>query len=148
MMVLASWIYRIRLNWVAKQELFRPPLGRLLAAFGAIPINRDSPRKALVEIIRAFRERDHLVLAMAPEGTREKTERWKPGFYYIAKGAGVPIVLSYIDYQRKVVGIGPLIEPSGDMEADLQIMQEFYRDKVARYPEKKTLPLGDEQPAS
>ncbi len=147
MMVMASWIFRIRLNWVGKQELFRPPVAALLKAVGGLPIDRDSPRKALVGIIRAFREREHLILVMAPEGTREKTDRWKPGFYYIAKGAGVPVVLSYIDYQRKVVGIGPVVELSGDMEADLQIMQDFYRDKVARYPEKKTLPLGDEQTA-
>ncbi|MBZ0302116.1 MAG: lysophospholipid acyltransferase family protein [Anaerolineae bacterium] len=148
MLVFAMCIFRTRLYWMAKHTLFRPPFGGLVRALGGVPINRESPRGAVKEIIRTFSERDRQILVVAPEGTRGKSERWKTGFYYIAQGADVPLVLAYIDYARKVVGVGPTIEPSGDMAADMQIIHEFYVDKVARYPDKRTLPLGDGVPQS
>lgn len=144
MMVVGAWYFRLKLNWVAKHTLFRPPFAGLLRALGGVPIDRDSPRRALVQMIKALRDNERQILVVAPEGTRHKTEGWKSGFYYIAKGANVPMVLAYLDYARKVVGIGPVVYPSGDEAADMRIIHEFYKDKAARYPEKRTLPLGDD----
>ena len=81
-----------------------------------------------------FKNRQELFLAIAPEGTREKVEAWRTGFYYIAHGARVPIVPCYIDYDRKVIGTGPTIDPSGDLAADLQAIQSFYAGITAKNP--------------
>ena len=67
-----------------------------------------------------------LQLVVPPEGTRDKTRYWKTGFYHIAEAAGVPIVLSYMDYGRKVTGIGPLFVPTGDIDADMLRIKAFY----------------------
>lgn len=143
MLVLGAWLFRLKLYWMGKHTLFRAPFGWLLKAFGGVPIDRRAPRGAVQQMIQAFRDHERQILVVAPEGTRRKSDRWKSGFYYIAQGANVPIVLAYIDYARKVVGIGPVIHPSGDQDGDMRIIHEFYKDKVARYPEQKTLPLGD-----
>lgn len=143
MLVLGAWLFGLKLHWMGKHTLFRAPFGWLLKAFGGVPIDRRAPRGAVQQMIQAFHEHERQILVVAPEGTRGKTDRWKTGFYYIAQGADVPMVLAYIDYARKVVGIGPVIHPSGDQAADMRLIHEFYKDKVARYPEKKTLPLGD-----
>lgn len=138
----AAWLFRVRLRWMGKQSLFRPPLGWLLRWLGGVPIDRSGPRRAVQQMVDTFSQHDRLALLVTPEGTRGKAERWKTGFYYIAQGAGVPIVLAYIDYRRRVIGIGPIIQPDGDLDADLRLMHTFYSDKAARYPDKVTLPLG------
>jgi len=144
MLVLGAWLFGLKLHWMGKHTLFRAPFGWLLKAFGGVPIDRRAPRGAVQQMIQAFHDHERQILVVAPEGTRGKTDRWKTGFYYIAQGAGVPVVLAYIDYARKVVGIGPVIHPSGDQDADMRLIHDFYKDKVARYPEKRTLPLGDD----
>ena len=68
--------------------------------------------------------------------TRKRTERWRTGFYHVALAAGVPIVLSYLDYSRRVVGIGPLFEPTGEVESDLEQIRRFYDPRWARRPER------------
>jgi 1-acyl-sn-glycerol-3-phosphate acyltransferase len=77
-----------------------------------------------------------MVLIIAPEGTRGRTKRWRTGFYYIALGAEVPIVLGFLDYGLKAVGFGPTLIPSGDIEADMEIIRGFYQDKQAKHPDK------------
>lgn len=144
MLVLGAWLFGLKLHWMGKHTLFRAPFGWLLKAFGGVPIDRRAPRGAVQQMIQAFHDHERQILVVAPEGTRGKADRWKTGFYYIAQGAGVPVVLAYIDYARKVVGIGPVIHPSGDQDADMRLIHDFYKDKVARYPEKRTLPLGDD----
>ena len=71
---------------------------------------------------------------MAPEGTRKKVPYWKTGFYQIAVRAGVPIALGYLDYQRRIAGIGPVLTPCGDPEADLEIIRKFYAGIVCKHP--------------
>ena len=76
--------------------------------------------------------------AVPPEGTRSKGDGWKTGFYHIASGAGVPIVLGYIDYRRKVAGLGPAFTPTGDIEADFREFAEFYRGVTPKYPDDRS----------
>jgi 1-acyl-sn-glycerol-3-phosphate acyltransferase len=78
-----------------------------------------------------------LIIAIAPEGTRGKADYWKTGFYYIALGAGVPIALGFIDYGERVVGIGPCLYPSGDIQTDFVRLNEFYGGVTGRHPEKQ-----------
>jgi 1-acyl-sn-glycerol-3-phosphate acyltransferase len=76
------------------------------------------------------------VLAVQPEGTRKRVPYWKSGFYFIAKGAGVPIAMTYLDYQRKEGGFGPLLIPSADVDADVRAIREFYADKKGKHPDR------------
>jgi 1-acyl-sn-glycerol-3-phosphate acyltransferase len=135
-MLLLSIGLGIRMYWLGKHTLFKPPLGIFTRAANGIPINRQSTKNAVEQVIETFNEREHFVLIIAPEGTRKKVDYWKTGFYYIALGAKVPIVLTFIDAPRKRVGMGPAIMPSGDIEADFEIFRAFYADKVGVHPEK------------
>ena len=127
----------IERTWVGKHTLFRPPLGWLMRALGGVPLDRSRRHHFVEQVIDAFEASDRMVIALTPEGTRSHTPFWKTGFYFIALGARVPIVLGFIDYERKRVGFGPLLTPSGDLEADLEIIRAFYADKVGKRPEKK-----------
>lgn len=135
-MLFMALILRLRIYWIAKHTLFRPPFGGLLRALGGIPLNRDSTRNAVAQAVDFLNAKDQAVLVISPEGTRRHTAHWKTGFYYIAQGAGVPVVLGYVDYRRKRCGLGPALVPSGDIEADLAIIRDFYRDKTPRHPKK------------
>jgi 1-acyl-sn-glycerol-3-phosphate acyltransferase len=130
-------VYKFALNvdvsFLAKHTLFWWPLGPFLTKLGAIPIDRAHTHSTVQQLVDTFRSRDHLYLALAPEGTRKWQPYWKSGFYQIAKKAGVPIVLAYIDYRKKEMGIGITIEPS-DRDKDLLLMREFYRGVTPRHP--------------
>jgi len=123
-----------KLSWMGKAEVFRGPLGAFLKWIGGVPIERRSRRNAVEQSIQAFRSREKLAMAIAPEGTRKKVTYWKTGFYHIAQGAQVPIVFAFFDYKRKVMGIGPAIIPSGDIQADMEIIRDFYSKVHARHP--------------
>ena len=127
----------VRFNWVAKHTLFREPLGTIFRFIGGIPVDRSSGTAFLVKVIDLFTQRDNLVLAIAPEGTRSKGRYWKSGFYMIAKKSSVPIALGYIDYRNKVVGIGKLFHPTGDLNKDFELIRDFYQDKEGRFPHKQ-----------
>jgi 1-acyl-sn-glycerol-3-phosphate acyltransferase len=127
----------VRFNWVAKHTLFRWPLNYLFEAIGGIPVDRSSGAGFLKHALELFEQRERLVLAIAPEGTRAKTRYWKSGFYVIAMKAHVPVALGFIDYRKKRIGIGAVITPSGDIEQDFEIIRQVYRDKTGKYPDKQ-----------
>jgi 1-acyl-sn-glycerol-3-phosphate acyltransferase len=131
----AILVLRVRLDWLGKDAIFRFPFRRLLAWLGGIPVNRRSADKVVEDAAHHLLERDRLFLGLAPEGTRKKVERWKSGFYRIAHAAGVPIFLTSLDYRSRVLGLGPLVQPTGDYEADLRIIQARYTSAMARVPE-------------
>lgn len=116
----------IRFNWVAKHTLFKGVLGMFFRSIGGIAVDRSSGTQFMMKVIDLFEERDKLILAIAPEGTRSRTRYWKTGFYKIAEKASVPIVLGYIDYPEKRVGLGKIMTPTGDLPSDFEIISEFY----------------------
>lgn len=134
-MLLLVYSTGLKLNWVGKHTLFRKPFGRLMRALGGIPVDRRTKNRFVQQMVDIFNRNERLILAIAPEGTRGKSQYWRTGFYHIAHGAGVPIVFGYIDYRQKVVGIGPSMFPSGDIDADFPQIREFYRTKSGRRPE-------------
>jgi 1-acyl-sn-glycerol-3-phosphate acyltransferase len=127
---------RLHPSWLGKHVLFRPPFGGLLRLIGGISVDRRARNNAVEQVIQVFPKRERLALAITPEGTRKKTAYWKTGFYYIALGAQVPILLAFLDYRRKIGGFGPLITPSGDIEADMRIMRDFFTPISGKYPEQ------------
>ncbi len=123
-----------------KKELFFFPLGWILRRIGAFPVNRGKSTGIIDQIVENFSTSSSLVLTITPEGTRKKTKHWKRGFYQIAMQAGVPILPSYFDYRRKVIGIGPMFYPTGNYENDLFVLQKFYVGVTARHPQQFYLP--------
>lgn len=128
------------LQFMAKDSLFRGPLGPLLRALGGIAIDRSRNNNMVDAMVAEFARRDALALMVPPEGTRSAGTHWKSGFYHIARRARVPLALGYLDYPHKRVGIGPLLHVSGDVGADMDAIRAFYADKGARNPGDYTPP--------
>ncbi len=133
--IAAAFALNARINWIGKHTLFRPPFGGLMRALGGEPVVRESREGRVAEIKHLFESREQFIFALAPEGTRARTERWRTGFYHVAHAAGVPIVLGYFDYASKTVGLGPTVTTTGDVERDLREIRAFYNDKTAKRPE-------------
>lgn len=136
---LYCWIHRLPMKVMIKKEAFNGPLGSLLKKVGGMPIDRSKTSNKVTQIVRMFTENDSMMLTIAPEGTRKLTKRWKMGFYYIALQAKVPILLCFIDYEKKIAGIGAPFYPTGDIEKDFKEIEDFYRDIKAKHPERFNL---------
>ena len=130
--------FKLKLNWLAKESLFRWPFGGLIRWLGGIPINRSKSCDVVARSIQTFKDKKKMVMVVAPEGTRKKANYWKTGFYHIALGANIPIVMGFIDYARKVGGIGPTLIPMGDIEFDMQKIRCFYDEITGKIPDKST----------
>lgn len=135
-MLLLAVALGIKATWMGKHTLFRPPLGWLMRALGGLPIDRTASHNMVDQAVAALRASDRLVLALLPEGTRKRVPYWKSGFYHIANGAQVPLVLGFADYRRKVGGIGPVFMLSGDAEADMATIHAFYTGITGKRPEQ------------
>ncbi len=129
-------VCEIKVSWMGKHGLFRPPLGWLMRRVGGIPVVRHQSRNLVSQMADAFAEVETLALVVPAEGTRSYVAHWKSGFYHIARSAKVPIVMGYLDYARRRGGFGPPLHPTGDVRKDMDKIRFFYADKVGRYPEK------------
>lgn len=123
-------------RFLAKKSLFWFPLGNLLRWLGAIELDRGRAVNAVQAAIDEFDRNESFYIALAPEGTRGLTPGWKTGFYRIARGANVPVWLGFLDFRNKRIGIGAQIALSGDVDADLAVMREYYSGIVGRWPEQ------------
>lgn len=126
----------IDIRFFAKDTLFWFPLSTILRALGGIPLNRGAPGSAVDQAVRAFSESETFYFGLAPEGTRSLKPHWKTGFYRIATEAQVPIVVGYLDHGRRQVGLGPTLELSGNIEADLERIRALYDGVQGRWPDK------------
>jgi 1-acyl-sn-glycerol-3-phosphate acyltransferase len=125
--LMVGFALNLNLYWMGKASLFRGPAGPVMRWLGGIAVERSRSNNLVADSARALREADGaLQLVVPPEGTRGKVRHWKTGFYFIALQAGVPIVLAFMDYGRKVGGLGPEFTPSGDVERDMVEIKRFY----------------------
>lgn len=124
----------IQMSWLGKHTFVNGPLRPLLTRLGGIPVDRRSSHGLVEQIVDVYQKRDKLLLAISPEGTRSKVQRWKTGFYYIALGAGVPILPVVADYKRKVVGLCAPVWPTGDLEADMALIKANYKAIQGKNP--------------
>ncbi len=115
-----------RIHFMGKRELFWWPFGVLLRRMGGIATDRSAPHGVVTQMVHQFQTQDRFWLALAPEGTRKKVVKWKSGFWHIAHRAGVPILPIYFHYPEKTIGIGEIIETTGDLAADMQRIRTFY----------------------
>ena len=122
----------VNTTFLIKKEFFFFPLGFYLKYIGGYPIDRNRTHKTTDIIAKYICEKEQIALLITPEGTRRRVETWRRGFYYIALKANVPIALGYLDYNSRKGGIGPIIQVTGDYEADLQKIKVFYRGMRGR----------------
>lgn len=132
-------------KFTIKKEWFRFPMNLLIGPLGGLPIDRSpkvtgEERMSMTDaMIQLFDKHEKLVVLVTPEGTRKFSPKWKTGFYYVAKGAGVPIACGFLDYKQKHAGVGLVIHPSDNMEADMKKIMEFYKDIPGKYPQQFTI---------
>jgi 1-acyl-sn-glycerol-3-phosphate acyltransferase len=125
--LMVCFVLRLNVYWMGKQQIFKPPFGAIMKWLGGIPVQREKSSNLVASSVEAIKAADGpLALIVPPEGTRSKTRYWKTGFYWIAVGAEVPIVMAYMDYAQKRSGLGPVFKPSGDVEADMAAIKAFY----------------------
>jgi 1-acyl-sn-glycerol-3-phosphate acyltransferase len=127
----------LRFSWAGKHTIFKGPIGTILRSLGGIPVDRRIRSGFIERMSDLFNTRETMILAITPEGTRSKVPYWKTGFYYIALRAKVPIILGYLDYKEKKLGMGYTFLPSGDIEKDMRIVRAFYKGKTGRHPEQQ-----------
>lgn len=133
--ITVRYITRLKTNYIGKASLFKWPLGWFFRATGGAPVDRTGNRNSVQAIVELFNSKDKFRLALAPEGTRKKVKEWRTGFYYIAKGAGIPIVMIAMDYSKKEVRIPPPFYTTEHIENDLNFIKSFYKDAVGKIPE-------------
>lgn len=128
-------IVGLEMHFVAKKELFRFPFGFYFRWMGGAPLDRSGNLNKVDAIASIFKTRDEFRLAIAPEGTRKKVEKWKTGFYYISLEAKVPIMPVSFDYGKKTVGIGEPFYPTGNHESDIKILEKHFKGVTGKIPE-------------
>lgn len=137
----AFYLMDIPVKFTIKKEAMVGPLGWMIKGLGGIAIDRKripgGRKQTYTEAMtNMLKESDELVIMVTPEGTRSYVPKWKTGFYHIALGANVPVVIGFLDYKNKVAGIGPVIQPNGEMDAQIEEMMAFGRTIQGRHPEK------------
>ena len=121
-------------SFMMKKEWFRFPLGYFFRAIGGIPVDRQKNTSLVDQMSEQFGKREQFNLAITPEGTRKPNAKWKKGFYYISMGANEPIVLIGIDYKKKLIHVGKIMTPCGDIEKDMPIIKDFFKDFEGKNP--------------
>jgi len=132
---------RADVHVMAKAEAFRFPVAGLFRCCGGIPVDRSKSTGLVDQMVKIFNESDKFILTIAPEGTRHQVAEWKRGFYYIAKGAGVPIVLAIVDGRHKTVRVGQVFYPTEDAEADLKAIQSHFAGATGIKPRRKYITI-------
>ncbi|MBQ3382497.1 MAG: 1-acyl-sn-glycerol-3-phosphate acyltransferase [Bacteroidales bacterium] len=147
---IVAWAYGVSIgitpNIMIKKEFFFWPLGWLLRKMGAIPVDRSKGSNVALHSIQAMKEADTMYLAIAPEGTRKKTDRWKMGFLTIARACDVPVYLGYFDYKTKKVGSGPRFAVSDNPKEDMKRIQAHYAAMHLEGRHKDCFSCGNVEP--
>jgi 1-acyl-sn-glycerol-3-phosphate acyltransferase len=134
-LIAAAFCFRLKINWMGKDSLFSNPFGFFMRWMGGIAIDRSRNTNLVSQLIETMQDGQPLAVVIPPSGTRRKTEFWKSGFYRIAEGAKIPIVCGFLDYDKKVAGMGLTLTPSGDIRADMDRIRGFYKDIRGKYPQ-------------
>ena len=129
-------IFRIKAYWLGKDSLFEGLAGPIMKWLGGIPIDRSSAHDVVQQTINTFDEYDEMVIAVAPEGTRSQVKKWKTGFYHIAVGAKVPIVLGYFNYAKKEAGCLKSYLPTGNIDKDMVAIKAAYQGIEGKYADQ------------
>ena len=133
--LMGAFALDLNIYWMGKASIFSPPFGALMRWLGGIAVRREQANNLVAASVAALTAADGPVqLVVPPEGTRSATRRWKTGFYHIAQGAGLPIQLAFMDYPSRRMGLGPVFQPTGDIEQDMAAIKAFYAPMRGRNP--------------
>lgn len=145
LMLMAAGALGLRIRWVVKESWSTGALGWLILKFGGLPIKRSGGLGMTDLLAEAFAREGDLLLAIAPSGTRRRTDHWRSGFYHVARAAQVPLICGVVDYGGKRAGTGSVLPASGDVKADMDRIRAYYSGVRARFPDKQTpIRLKDE----
>ena len=141
----AAYSLRLKVSWLGKDSIFKNPFGIVMKWFGGIPIDRKGTHDLVSRTATLFKESSKLVLVIGPSGTRSKREYWKSGFYWIAHTANIPILCGYLDFANKIVHVGLVFVPTGNVKNDMDQIRKFYKNVRGKHPELETaIRLKDE----
>ena len=139
-MLAITWRLNVRVRWLGKKSLFRGWRGPVMKGLGGIPVDRAAPSSVVSEVLDLIRSGDVFSLVVTPDGTRSGNTHWKSGFYRIAREAQIAITLGYVDRTTMTCGLGPTLELSGDVSADMDRIRAFYADKAGIRPQHRVEP--------
>lgn len=149
LMLAIAWRLDIEVHWLGKSSLFRGWRGPIMRGLGGIPVDRADPARVVADVVAQVHSGSVFGLVITPDGTRGGNEYWKSGFYRIARETGMPVTLGFVDRTTMTTGLGPTIDLTGDIPADMDRIRAFYADKAGVRPERRTEPrLREENPTS
>ena len=123
-------------HFIGKGSLFKWPFGYFFKALGGTPVDRDKSTNMVEGVINIFNSKEEFRLGLSPEGTRKKVYKWKTGFYYIAKGANVPIVMATLDFGEKQIKISKAYTTTNDIEVDFKHFHAFFCNVQGKNPDQ------------
>lgn len=132
--VFIKYIKDLKVNYIGKASLFKPPFGFIFRRLGGEPVDRTKSHNKVQSVVDIFNNKDEFVFALAPEGTRKKVSKFKSGFYHIAKGANVPIVMVTLDFARKQTEISEPFNLTDNQEADMNHFYTYFDGIVGKNP--------------
>jgi len=142
--VATAFALGLRMHFLGKHTIFEPPFGWFMRWLGGIPVDRRQRNDLVKQVAAVFDQHERLFIVIPPEGTRSQVKRWKTGFYYIACEAKVPIILGFLDFEKKRSGLGQVFYPTGDIEADMAQIRAFYKDIKGKHPDRMSeITLGE-----
>ena len=133
--ILVKFITKVDIKFIGKHTLFEPPFGFLFRALGGTPVDRTKSQSMVQAIVDIFNSKESFVMSLSPEGTRKKTSQWKSGFYHVAKGANIPLVMAALDFKNKKVIISEPYYLTESEAHDIQKIQSFFKDIEGKHPE-------------
>jgi len=133
--IMTKFIKAAKINYIGKASLFKWPFGFLFRWLGGAPVDRTKNTKLVDQIVEIFNSKERFVLGMSPEGTRKKVEHWKTGFYYIAKGANIPVVMATLNFPEKEIKISKPYHLTNNMDADIEYFRNYFDGVIGKHPE-------------
>lgn len=134
--LMIEWYFGVQLRFMAKHTLFRPPGGWILRRMGGIPVNRAAQHDFVSHVAHEFSTHTDLAIVVPAEGTRARADYWKSGFYFMAKSAGVPIVLATLDFAKKEICFVERLTPGDSIRDDMERVREVYEGVQGKHPER------------
>ena len=133
--IMAKFIKGAKVNYIGKASLFKWPFGFLFRWLGGAPVDRTKNTNLVDQIVEIFNAKEQFILGMSPEGTRKKIDKWKTGFYYIAKGANVPVVMATLDFANKEIRISEPYYLTNEIDSDMQYFYSYFDGVEGKHPE-------------